>query len=135
MKLVHGADPGRQLGKAGLIGAAVSGLLLLGLLAAPVPHAQAHDFCIGHPSDPSVICVRASHTRLDVCDRDVDGHKAYARVWYSSAVGNYFDGNGGQPDCGNHLNWNPHPLYGYPESVNICVETEGCGSPRYWYEF
>ena len=108
--------------------------LLLAVSASP---ASAHDQCTAHPSDPdafgsgaanSVVCMRYSHTRLDVCDRDRDGHQVWARTYamFSNAPNPaLYDTNGSDPGCGN---------YGVPldmASFNICVAYEGCGTPVY----
>jgi hypothetical protein len=137
MESHHGADSQGYLSPAGLLTvAAMSCLLLLALLAGPVSRAQAHDICIGHPSDPSVVCIRDAHRRIDVCDRQVDGHRTYARVTYGNYayVRDFYDNNGGQSGCGNWWGWTVGP-YDWAFAVNICVQGEGCGTPRYWWEW
>jgi hypothetical protein len=122
--------------------ASVAGLFLFALLLfGNAPAAQAHDPSVYHPSDPNpytafrtVVTIRSTfyghHTRVDVCDRDSDGHYAYAHVWDS--VGNFYtypqtrdqDGYGGRCNFG----------YAIPKGVvfyNVCVQNEGCGSPKY----
>ena len=95
---------------------------------APTARAQAQDVCAGHPSDPSVVCVRnAAHT-VDVCDRDPDGHRAYARVTtqesYPAFLSPYYDSNDSQAGCSNlHF---PSSVV----SVAVCVQFEGCSKQR-----
>jgi hypothetical protein len=111
-----------------LAGASV--LVVSGVMLASAAPAAAHDTCIGHPSDSSVACLRSDHLVVDACDRDSDGHQVWARVHYSNgAIVSFFDTNGATPDCGNYVPaWYANGFY---ISYNVCVETEGCGSPRY----
>jgi hypothetical protein len=139
MEKQHASNPGRYLSKAGLLTVAgISGLLLLALLVAAVPRAQAHDICIGHPRDPSVVCLRYYHQRIDVCDRDQDGHRAYARATYYDKrtntwyVRDFYDPDGEGGYCGHYWGYTVGP-YDWAFSVNVCVQTEGCGSPLYWW--
>lgn len=115
--------------------AALVGVLLAALvLAVAAPPAEAHDFCIAHPSDPdalgsgdqnTVVCVRYNHSRIHVCDRHRDGHKAYARrtVW-GETLNPIYDYNGADPGCGDYAA-DLDIL-----SINVCVQYEGCGEPR-----
>ena len=125
-----------HLPKVRLLAAAGVALLLAMLaLAASAPPAAAHDVCTSHPSDPdalgsgalnTVVCMRYNHTRLDVCDRHVDGHKAYARryVW-GGYLEPLYDTNGAESGCGNYP-VNSLDLL----SFNVCVQYEGCGTPE-----
>jgi hypothetical protein len=110
--------------------AAVLGGFVLVVAAAEAPGraAQAQDVCAAHPSDPSVVCVRNSAHTVDVCDRDPDGHRAYARVTtqesYPAFMSPYYDENDSQRGCTN-LHFSSSVV-----SVSVCVQFEGCGGPR-----
>jgi hypothetical protein len=115
-----------------LAGAVV--LLFAVVMVAYAPLAAAHDTCSSHPSDPdalgsgapnSVVCLKDNHSRLDVCDRDPDGHWVAVRVHLpSNATEQFYDGNGAADGCG-HYNANFTNIMSY----QVCVESEGCG-PR-----
>ena len=84
--------------------------------------------CAGHPKDPSVVCARDSAHIVDICDRDADGHRAYARVvtksTYPAYRSPYYDANDSQAGCSNlHF---PSQVV----SVQTCVQTEGCGAAK-----
>jgi hypothetical protein len=129
------------VGRRGALGLAGALVLLAAAVVflASAPPAAAHDTCTHHHSDPdafgsgapnSVVCLRVYHTRLDVCDRDPDGHVVWARVHYSNgAIGRFEDYNGANGDCYQH--YPPTSPTVYPISYNICVESEGCGQPIY----
>jgi hypothetical protein len=107
-------------------------LLLCGLMVATSPPAEAHDTCTTHP-EGSVACLKDNHTRLDVCDRDSDGHRVYVRRTLNdgTVMPPYYDPDGAGGSCGHvYGNWGVS-LYAY----NVCVESEGCGSPVYWWQF
>ncbi|MGI8624901.1 MAG: hypothetical protein ACR2NB_15795 [Solirubrobacteraceae bacterium] len=91
----------------------------------PAP-APAKDVCVGHPSDKSVVCVRNGGHTVDVCDRDADGHRAYARVITEASNPNvqspYYDGNDSQDGCANV------PFPSRVLSVAVCVQFEGCSA-------
>jgi hypothetical protein len=129
-------------------------LLLALLIAAPlaliagVPNAQAHETCAHHPSDPdalgsgaanSVVCLKddpthaGGHDRIDICDRDPDGHYVYARISRYAGDPNpyiFYDTDGYGGLC-RHIGVNPGGIYAY----NVCVQYENCGSPIYWWQF
>jgi hypothetical protein len=95
---------------------------------APPASAESRDVCAGHPSDPSVVCVRNSARTVDVCDRDPDGHRAYARVTtqssYPAFMSPYYDSNDSKSGCSNlHF---PSSVV----SVSVCVQFEGCSAAR-----
>src|SRR5829696_5393248 len=123
-----------------VLGAVV--LLLSGLMAVTSPPAYAHDTCVLHPSDPdaigsgaenSVVCLKDGHTSLDVCDRHADGHRVWVRRIQrdGDVMPPFYDDNGATFGCG-HISG---PWSTLLSSYNICVETEGCGAPKYWWEF
>jgi len=93
----------------------------------PAP-APARDVCASHPSDPSVVCTRNNGSVVDVCDRDPDGHRAYARVVTDASspsfLSPYYDTNDSQPGCANV------PFPSTVRSVTVCVQNEGCGPAR-----
>ena len=97
---------------------------------APAPPAPApappKDVCASHPSDPSVVCVRNAGRTVDVCDRDADGHRAYARVVTQATSPNFqspfYDGNDSQAGCSN-ISFTSTVL-----SVAVCVQYEGCSA-------
>jgi len=100
-------------------------LLIVATLAGWAPSlARAADICVAHPSDASVVCVRKNDSIVDVCDRDPDGHRAYARVISEASKPNflspYYDENSSQPGCANI------PFEGSVVSVAVCVQFEGC---------
>jgi hypothetical protein len=125
--------------------AALGALVLLfgGLMVVASPPAYADDTCVLHPSDPdaigsgadnSVVCLKDNHTRLDVCDRHSDGHRVYVRRIKrdGTVMPPFYDEDGAGGFCGHyyHANWAT-----VLSSYNVCVETEGCGAPKYWWEF
>ena len=63
---------------------------------------------------------------MDVCDRDPDGHRAYARVITEASnpafLSPYYDDNDSQAGCAN-LNFPSRVL-----SVAVCVQFEGCSA-------
>lgn len=96
----------------------------------PPPPALAppQDVCAGHTSDPSVVCVRNQGHTVDVCDRDPDGHRAYARVITEQSspafLSPYYDDNDSKPGCAN-LTFPSRVL-----AVAACVQFEGCSTWR-----
>jgi len=101
-------------------------LVLVALASLAQPAAKAADTCVKHPSDASVVCVRNDDTIVDVCDRDPDGHRAYARV-VTRASGPgfqspYYDKNDSRPGCSNV------PFSSKVVSVAVCVQQEGCSA-------
>ena len=110
-----------------LIVTALSALLAAVALASLAPSsARAGDVCVGHPSDPSVVCVRNDDRIVDVCDRENDTHRVYARVITEASNPNFessfYDDNGSNAGCGN---------FTFPSrvlSVAVCVQTEGCSA-------
>jgi hypothetical protein len=98
--------------------------------AAAVPSlAQGQDkVCATHPRDPSVVCVRDNWHTVDVCDRDADGHRAYARVVtrqsYPAYMSPFYDENDSKTGCTN-LHFDPQVV-----SVAVCVQTEGCSAQK-----
>jgi len=105
------------------------------MLAAAVP-AEAHDTCSHHRKDPSVVCLKVDHSRIDVCDRHRDRHRAYARVRFGNGwVLDFYDLNGAKPGCERYDPYKDH-LIRVPRNVpmlsyNVCVIRERCGRPRY----
>lgn len=95
---------------------------------APGPPPVAHDACVAHPSDPSVVCVRNRGHTVDVCDRDPDGHRAYARVITDASRPNFrspfYDDNDSQAGCANL------PFPSTVRGVAVCVQYEGCSAFR-----
>jgi hypothetical protein len=96
---------------------------------APTPQAArppARDLCATHPSDRSVVCLRNAGREVDVCDRGLDGHRAYARVIttgsYPSFLSPFYDRNDSRPGCASV------PFPGGALSVAVCVQSEGCGT-------
>ena len=83
---------------------------------------------MGHPSDPSVVCVRANRSIVDVCDRDPDGHRAYARVVTEASSPNFlspfYDDNDSQPGCANV------PFDSRVVGIAVCVQHESCSAIR-----
>ena len=61
-----------------------------------------------------------------MCDRDADGHRAYARVITTASTPSFlspfYDDNDSQPGCAN-LNFPQRVL-----SVAACVQFEGCSA-------
>ena len=82
--------------------------------------------CVKHPKDASVVCVRNSGHTVDVCDRDPDGHRAYARVItqasYPGFQSPFYDSNDSQSGCANL------PFASRVVSVAVCVQFEGCSA-------
>lgn len=115
-------------------------LLALSLIAIASPAAQAHDYCVGHPSDASVVCVRDgggwTHNYVDVCDRHADGHNAYARIAYDYTWAFYFttgyDLNGSAAGCTTYRAsglqaWGAVIINGiHVNPAAVCVQSEGC---------
>ena len=104
----------------------ILGLVLLAAAVVPAAvHAQAK-VCVGHPKDKSVACVRDQAHIVDICDRQADGHRAYARVvtrgTYPAFRSPYYDANNADAGCTN-LRFGQQ-VY----SVSICVQTKGCSS-------
>jgi len=94
---------------------------------APAPaRPPAQDICVMHPSEASVVCVRNAGHAVDVCDRENDAHRVYARVITEASNPNFespfYDDNGSNAGCGN---------FTFPSrvlSVSVCVQTEGCSA-------
>lgn len=105
-------------------------LLLAAVLLASVTKAQAHDTCIKHPREASVVCLKAGHSRIDVCDRDADNHYVYARFYILGGLFEWQDKDGYGGYCG-HTTVTPNSISSY----NICVQYEGCGTPLYWWQY
>jgi hypothetical protein len=100
-------------------------LLLIAVVAWPVGAGAQAKVCAGHPRDPSVVCVRDSAHTVDICDRQADGHRAFARVvtkaTYPAYQSPYYDANDSKAGCSNlHF---PSQVV----SIQTCVQTEGCG--------
>jgi hypothetical protein len=81
---------------------------------------------VKHPSDPTVVCVRNEGHTVDVCDRDPDGHRSYARVVTEASLPRfetpYYDTNDSRPGCANL------PFPSRVLSVAVCVQFEGCSA-------
>lgn len=108
---------------AGVLVLLVSAVMLLG---SALP-AEAHDTCSHHPRGLGVACLKANHSRLDVCDRH-KGSRVWARVRYSRGYSiSFYDPNGAKRGCGHY---NPY-IWGVHVSYNVCVQNQGCGLPRY----
>ena len=110
-----------------LVGICLCGLVVLLVSASLKPsRAQAVDVCVAHPSDASVVCVRNNDSTVDACDRDADGHRAYARVITAASqpgfLSPYYDDNDSQPGCANITF--PSRVLG----VAVCVQFEGCSA-------
>ncbi len=73
-----------------------------------------------------MVCTRNAGHTVDVCDRDTDGHRAYARVVTQASYPNfqspYYDSNDSQPGCANI------PFAIRVLSVAVCVQYEGCSA-------
>ena len=95
---------------------------------APPPPAPPppQDTCVGHPSDPSVVCTRDGGHIVDVCDRDPDGHYAYARVvteaTHPTFQSPFYDGNGSQAGCEN-IRFDSRVT-----GIAVCVQYESCSA-------
>ena len=119
---------GARLSRAAVLtGTGLCGSALLLALTGLIPSAaRATDTCVGHPSDASVVCVRVDDTVVDVCDRDPDGHRAYARVVTQASspafLSPYYDDNDSRPGCAN-VRFASRVL-----SVAVCVQYEGCSA-------
>ena len=135
--------------------AALSGLRIRALFAAALAvigfgiamviapmSAQAHELCVTHPSDPSMVCVRArfpgTHNAVWVYDKQADGHRVYARavidegsIDYHYAITGY-DYNDSAAGGSMYDTFEayesgdgyPHPFETVPFAV--CVQNEGC---------
>lgn len=92
--------------------------------APPRVAAVPRDVCVRHPSDASVVCVRNRGRTVDACDRDLDRHRAYARVITDASAPNFrspfYDDNGSRRGCGNYDQSSP------VRAVAVCVQFEGC---------
>lgn len=106
-------------------------LCLLALLVAitwPAAAPAQAKVCAGHPSDPSVVCARDQARTVDVCDRQADGHRAYARVvtqaTYPAFQSPYYDANDSREGCTN-LHFDSAVV-----SIQACVQYEGCGAAQ-----
>lgn len=88
--------------------------------------AATRDVCVQHPSEISVVCTRGEGHIVDVCDRDQDGNKVYARVvTVNHAPGEWdvsYDDNGQDKGCGN-LTYAP-----LVTAVAVCAQNEGCSA-------
>jgi len=125
-----------------LAGASVL-VVVPGVMLVSASPALAHYECVHHPSDPDALgsgaanttaCLRDDHTILDVCDRDSDGHLAYARVTYADSAAPthaFYDTNGAEPGCSNYSQGDLSYYGTLYYAINICVQYEGCGSPMY----
>src|SRR4051794_27890132 len=113
----------------GARGWSVMVLALVAALVAWPSAARGQDkVCVGHPKDPSVVCVRDSWHTVDVCDRDPDGHRAFARVVtrdsYPAYLSPYYDDNDSKYGCAN-LHFAAQVV-----SVAVCVQFEGCSAQK-----
>jgi hypothetical protein len=93
----------------------------------PAPPPQpAQDTCVGHPSDASVVCTRDGGHIVDVCDRDPDGHRAYARVVTEATHPNFqspfYDDNDSRAGCSN-LRFDSRVT-----GIAVCVQFESCSA-------
>lgn len=88
---------------------------------------QAVQGCTVKSGDGSFVCLSNDRRWLVVCDEDADGNYAYARTYRNGVVQPpLYDQNGAAWPCSlypAHVN--------SLDSYNICVQDEGCGSPRY----
>lgn len=101
--------------------------MLVVLLGFGAASAQAHSVTIFHPNEPTYATLYTDHTSMWVCDQDPDGHRAYIRFYIGGVLQPAVwdpDGYGG--NCGVRP-VNPATL----DSFNVCVESEGCGTPVY----
>ena len=74
-----------------------------------------------------MVCVRADRRTVDICDRDPDGHRAYARVVTAESPvfkSPFYDGNDSQPGCANPVF--PNRVTG----IAVCVQHESCSAIR-----
>jgi len=97
-------------------------------LATPAAGASAtgESACVKHPGEASVVCVRNAGHVVDVCDRDADGHRVYARVITDASSPTFFspfyDDNDSKPGCANI------PFTSRVASFAVCTQTEGCSA-------
>jgi hypothetical protein len=107
-------------------GIAIAGLLAVAVLWPVAAQGALAKVCVGHPKDKSVACVREDAHIVDICDRQADGHRAYARVvtrgTYPAFRSPYYDSNNADPGCSN-LHFGSQ-VY----SISICVQTKGCSA-------
>jgi hypothetical protein len=113
-------------------------LLLVGLvlgfaaLGTAAPAAEAHDWCVKHPSDPdpigqgkdnTSICV-TNHHWMDICDRSADGHLTRGHYDTVFTPGSYTTtgwASFGDP-CIRQSSWYAVTI----RSLRVCVQEEGC---------
>jgi hypothetical protein len=100
-------------------------VLVVAAVAWPVGAGAQAKVCAEHPKDPSVVCARDAAHIVDICDRDADGHRVFARVvtksTYPAYRSPYYDSNDSKAGCSNlHF---PSQVV----SIQTCVRTEGCG--------
>jgi hypothetical protein len=92
---------------------------LLSVFGAGQPTASAHDDKVFHGKDFAL--VQFSHTQVNLCDEEKDGHYVYAQVRYGTAgLGQVKNTNGADGNCvvkdfSARIRW-----------VEICEETKGC---------
>jgi hypothetical protein len=71
-----------------------------------------------------VVCTRDGGHIVDVCDRDPDGHRAYARVVTEATYPNFqspfYDTNDSQPGCAN-IRFDSRVT-----GIAVCVQFESC---------
>jgi hypothetical protein len=71
-----------------------------------------------------VVCTRGGGHIVDVCDRDPDGHRAYARVVTEATHPNFqspfYDTNDSRPGCANI------PFGSRVTGIAVCVQFESC---------
>jgi hypothetical protein len=100
-------------------------LVMAAAVAWPVGAGAQDKVCVGHPTDPSVVCARDNFHVVDICDRGEDGHRVFARVvtkaTYPASTGPYYDANDSKPGCSN-LRFPSQVV-----SIQTCVRSEGCG--------
>ncbi len=94
----------------------------------PVPPPPPGPVCATHAREKSVVCIRDAGHTVDVCDRDADGHRVYARVVTEASNPDFrspfYDDNDSHPGCAN---------LAFPSRVlrvAVCVQYEGCGAYR-----
>jgi hypothetical protein len=92
----------------------------------PAAAASAHGTYVT-ASDGSRAHINSAHTVVSICDNDPDGNYAYVRFTNGGSthwIGYDHDGYGGS--C------YPYSIPGAAITFNACVQTEGCGQPK-WY--
>src|SRR5215218_10141001 len=103
-------------------------LLIAAAVAWPAGAGALEKVCVGHPTDPSVVCARDNFHVVDICDRGEDGHRVFARVvtkaTYPASQGPYYDANDSKAGCSN-LRFPSQAV-----SIQTCVRSEGCGAVK-----